>query len=228
MSDFHYIIEDGEVKNPYTPADGKELVFPPVHFGQNWETFDPDTWDKTEMLDYTGQRETHSVYGIQLCELIDSGVFDWNSDLLKWEDAAYSPEQYERFCAYFVERFYFREIGITPFRVWANYLHRKLVYELMPKYKPLYAQIDNGINPLGEDEYYKRRTINSAYPETQLSGNSDYITDGTDEEWERIKITDPSEKMKGYIADFVGVDQAIGDELEELFVCMYSSYVNGL
>ena len=229
MSDFNYIIEDGKVVNVYQPLDTPDVVFPPRHLGQKWEVFEPDKWTEKDMLDYTGQMETHSVYGIQLCELIESGVFDWNNPLIDWKSAAYDDEQYTRFCNYFVERFYFRDIGITPFRVWANYFHRMMVYELMPKYKPLYARIAESYDPLADsDEYYKRRTINSAYPETMLSGNSDYISDGTDEEWERIKEGSYADKMNQYIAEFKGIDEAMADELEVLFVCMYTSYANVL
>lgn len=228
MNEFHYIIEDGEVKNPYEKIITPDVVFPPNHFGQEWEVFEPDKWSESEMMDYTGQHETHSVFGIKLVDLIETGIFDWSKPYLDWSSAAYSPEQYERFCNYFVERFYFRDIGITPFRVWANYFHRMMVYELMPKYKPLYNQVESGISPLGENEFHKRRTITSAYPETQLSGNSDYITDGIDEEYETIRIKNPGEAMQDYMHDFVSVDEALADELEVLFICMYTSYVNAL
>lgn len=221
-------IPTNEITNPYQEIITPDVVFPPRHFGQDWEVFEPDKWSKTEMMDYTGQRETHSVYGIQLCDLIETGVFDWSKPELDWSSAAYSPEQYTRFCNYFIERFYFRDIGITPFKVWANYLHRMLAYELMPKYKPLYNQVEAGITPLGENEYHKRRTINSAYPETQLSGNSDYITDGIDEEYETVHVKNPGEAMQDYMANFESVDKALADELEVLFVCMYTSYVNAL
>lgn len=228
MSDFNYIIIDGKVVNPYETIKTPDLIYPPNHIGQEWEIFDPDKWSKQEMLDYTGQMETHSVFGVPLADLIESGVFDWSRPELDWKSAAYSDEQYERFCNYFVERFYFRELGITPFKKWANYFHRMMVYELMPKYKPLYTQIDSGLAPLGENEYHKRRTITSAYPETQLSGNSDYITDGIDEEHETIRIKNAGESMQQYMRDFIGVDTALADELEQLFTCMYTSYVNGL
>lgn len=228
MSDFHYIIVDGEVQNPYEEIKTPDVIFPPNHIGQEWEVFEPYAWTKTEMDDYTGQPETHSVYGVPLFDLIESGVFDWNKPILDWKSAAYDNEQYTRFCAYFTERFMFRELAITPFRVWANYFKRMMVYELMPKYKPLYEQVNSGISPLGENEYYKRRTIESAYPETQLSGNSDYITDGTDEEWERIKINNPAQAMQDYKNGFVSVDEALADELEVLFTHMYTSFVNAL
>ena len=44
--------------------------------------------------------------------------------------AAYDDEQYERVCNYFVDRFYYREISMLPFKIWANFLLRKIKYEL--------------------------------------------------------------------------------------------------
>lgn len=228
MSDFHYIIEDGQIVNKYEDYNAPNYAFRPVHFGQDWETFDPNDWNESEMLDYTYQKEGHSVYTVQLFELVESGAFDWKRPILDWSDAAYSEEQYERFCNYFESRFMFREISIVPPLEWFNALRRMLVFELMPKYSPMYAQIENGISPLGENEYLKRRHITSNYPETLLSGNSDYITTGDDEEYERIKIDNAAQALKEYREGFSSVDKAIGDELEVLFISMYTSYVNGL
>lgn len=183
-----------------------------------------EQWD-----DFTGHPEWHSVYTIQLGQLIQSGVFDWAKPELDWSAAAYSPEQYARVCAYFNKRFYWREISLLPILEWFNMLHYRLVYELMPKYAPLYKRLDDGFAPLGiEDEYYKRRTIQSAYPETQLSGNSDYITDGTDEEWERIKEGESVERVTAYVVEFQAIDKRLLDECEDLFTCMYSTSLNGL
>ena len=103
-----------------------------------------------------------------------------------------------------------------------------LVYELMPKYKPLYEQLENGISPLGENDYYKERHISSAYPETLLSGNSDYISSGEDKETERIKIENVGDALQNYKNTFESIDKSICDELEVLFVSMYTSYSNGL
>lgn len=170
----------------------------------------------------------HSVFTIQLGELVEMGLFDWNSELLNWFDAAFDYEQYERVCRYFIERFEFREISLEPFYEWARRLHYKLVYELMPKYKPLYEALDGGINPLADyDEYYKEREITSAYPETMLSGNSDYASDGKDVENERIRLGNIAEREQQYMEGFKAVDSALLDELECMFVCMYSSNVNG-
>lgn len=207
---------------------GDTFAYPPVHFGQNWETFNPENFSKSEMLDYTYQNEGHAVYTIQLFELKESGAFDWSRPEIDWSEAAYDQEQYNRFCSYFEARFMFREISIIPPLEWFTALRRMLVFELMPKYKPLYEQIEGGLAPLGENEYYKRRHITSNYPETLLSGNSDYITTGDDEEFERVKVDNATQAMKDYRDGFASVDKAMADELEVLFIGMYTSYVNGL
>ncbi len=171
--------------------------------------------------------EFYAVMTIQLGELIEDGLFDWNGDILNWKQAAYNDEQYERVCDYFMQRFYYREISMIPYLEWAKYLHRKIVYELMPKYKPLYERVNEGINPFSDgNEYYKSRTIDSAYPETLLSGNADYITEGRDEEYERIKEGNLIESYEGFINRFKGVDEAMLDELECMFISMYSLNMN--
>lgn len=205
-----------------------EIRIPPAHAWQDWEIFDNDDINVEEMLDYTYQDEWHAVYTIQLGELVQSGVFDWSNSILDWSDVAYDEEQYSRVCAYFIERFRFREISIVPALEWMYALHRMLVYELMPKYKPLYEQIDSGISPLGKNDYFKERHISSAYPETLLSGNSDYISSGEDKENSRITIDDVGESLKSYKENFESVDKALLDELEVLFISMYTSYVDAL
>ena len=175
----------------------------------------------------TGREQFNAVYTIQLGELIEDGLMDWTRPELDWSKAAYSPEQYTRVCQYFNERFYWREISMIPFLEWANYLKRKLVYEIMPKYKLLYERIDQGIAPFSsEDEYYKRRSIDSTYPETLLSGNADYITEGTDEEWERIKENNIVDMIANFMEKFKSVDEALCDELESMFISMYTLNVN--
>ena len=98
----------------------------------------------------------------------------------------------------------------------------------MPKYKPLYERVSEGINPLaGSNEYYKNRTIESAYPETLLSSNADYITDGRDEEFQRIKETGTAQAVNDFATLYKGVDELMLDELDVLFIGLYTSYVNG-
>ena len=183
--------------------------------------------DVDEFDNYTGTDEWFAVYTVQLGELVENGVFDWNSPELNWSIAAYDAEQYARVCGYFIERFRYREISIEPYLEWARMLKRKLTFELMPKYKPLYERVSEGINPLsGENEYYKNRTIESAYPETLLSENADYITDGKDEEFQRIKETNFIDGMENFAIKYKAVDEMMLDELESMFICMYTTNIN--
>ena len=182
---------------------------------------------KDEMLDYTGIEQFNAVYTITIGELKESGLFDWSLPQLDWSDAAYSPDQYKRVCNYFIERFYYREISIEPFAEWAMMFHRKMVYEVMPKYKPLYERFANGYSPLAnEDEYYKSRIIDSSYPQTMLSGNSDYLTSGRDEENERIKDGNMTDMANKYANEFRAIDTMLLDEFESMFICMYTTNVN--
>lgn len=183
---------------------------------------DPEEWDE-----YTGHNQWNAVYTVQLGELLEMGVFNWNMPELDWKESAYNEDQYSRICDYFIERFYYREISIEPFAEWARTLKRKLVFELMPKYTPLYSRVAEGINPLSsENEYYKNRTIESAYPETLLSENADYITDGKDEEYQRIKEGKLTDVLESFAEKYKGVDELVLDELESLFISLYTTNVN--
>ena len=85
----------------------------------------------------------------------------------------------------------------------------------------------NGLNPLADgNEYYKNRTIQSAYPETLLSENSDYITDGKDEEYQRIKEGNFIDNSAKYYTEYRAIDAAMLDELESMFISMYTLNVN--
>ena len=176
----------------------------------------------------TGHDEWYAVYTIQLGELIAGGVFDWKRPELDWSAAKFDDDQYTRVCEYFIERFRYREISIEPFLEWAQMLKRKLVFEIMPKYQPLYEKIKNDpINPLqNENEYYKNRTISSSYPETILSENSDYITDGHDEEYQKIKEGNFIDLYSDFATRFKGIDEMVLDELESMFISMYSLNMN--
>lgn len=188
---------------------------------------DPDFLESVDT--YTGVPEWHANYTVVLGSLIEDGVFSWDNEYLQWSSAAYDEEQYSRVCAYFIERFRYEEISVLPVKQWMLMLRRKLVYELMPKYKPLYARIANGIDPLQDsDEYHKRRQISSDYPETLLSANADYASDGQDLEYETLK----EGKISKYITDFASaykdVDNLLLDELECMFIQVYTVNVNGL
>ena len=185
---------------------------------------DPEKFDSL-----TGREEWHALYTIQLGELIETGVFDWSRSELDWSNAAYSEEQYKRVCAYFIERYRYDEISILPVKQWMYQLHRRLVYELMPKYKWLYKRVDDGINPFQmSDEYHKRREIGSDYPETLLSANADYISNGKDLEYETLKEQAIASMVVDYARLYQDVDKLMLDDLETMFVQIFTSNVNGL
>ena len=80
----------------------------------------------------------HSVYSIQLCELIEGGWIDfsdesWDFDSYQREGVENDREQRDRFWLKFMKRYYWREIGIIPPGQWKWEVLRKL-NEIMPKY----------------------------------------------------------------------------------------------
>lgn len=189
----------------------------------------PDFTKPEEVGVWTGPSRWNAVYTVQLGELIEKGVFDWSLPVLDWSKAAYGSEQYERVCAYFIERFRFREISIEPFYEWATMLHRKLVFELMPKYRNLYKYLDAEFDPAQvSDKYKKRRAIGSDYPETMLSGNSDYASSGQDEESEEIERGSLQDAYNAYVAGYQTIDEHLLDELESMFIGLYTASIDGM
>lgn len=170
-------------------------------------------------------RDIHSVVTIELCELIECGLFDWENDEdLKWD--AYSDEQYERVCTKFVNRYFHREVSIVPFGLWRLEYVRKF-NEVMPKYKLLYKALDGFDFMADKDEYGKYRTIDSEFPQTMLSGNSDYASSGHDHEFETITKGNQLDKFLQFARDYKDVDVMILDDMETLFSCMFTVNVNG-
>lgn len=188
----------------------------------------PDFSKSEDVLNWTGRDSWNAIYTITIDELIDHGVFDWTNPLLDWSDSAYNKEQYERCCNYFIDRFRFREISIEPFYEWANCLHQKLVYELMPKFRMMYKIVDDDfdIMQIGSS-YNKGRDINSNYPETLLSGNSDYITNGRDFENENVQHGNALEIYLNYVEKFKTIDTLLLDSLETMFISLYTVSIDG-
>ncbi len=173
--------------------------------------------------------EWDAVYTVQLGELIEAGVFDWAIPALDWSAAAYSSEQYARMCDYIVNRYYYREVSVMPVKQWFTYLRTRLVNELCPKYAPLYDSLAAGYDPLQkENKYYKVREIDSAYPETLLSGNSDYISSGRDREEQTVTEGGYTEYLLDYAERARGIDQLFADELESLFIGAYTANFNAI
>ena len=168
--------------------------------------------------------EYHAVYSIQLCELINDGWIDFSDS--SWDFDCYDEEQRNRLWKKFERRFYWREIGIIPPGQWKWEVLRKLD-EIMPKYKPAYDALKNGQNIFQHyGEYGKSRNIFSEFPQTQLGGNEDYASNGTDREHEEIYLGDWMDQLTK-IKNYDDVDVMILKELETMFSCMFTVNING-
>ena len=131
-----------------------------------------------------------------------------------WRFDSYSDEQYERLCAKFLNRFYDREVSNTVPNRWKRSYLRKL-NEIMPKYKLLYERVETGVNPFQESrEREKSRDIFSDFPETMLSGNSDYASTGTDRESDMLREGNAVELAMKFADAYNDVDVMILNELE--------------
>lgn len=133
-----------------------------------------------------------------------------------WRFDAYSDLQYTQLCRKIIERFYYREVSIpTPAR-WKTAYLRKL-NEIMPKYKLLYARVEQGVNPFqASRDRSKSRDIFSDFPETMLSSNSDYASSGTDRESDTVREGDITEQAARFAESWNDVDVMILDELEHV------------
>lgn len=178
----------------------------------DWKTFET-----------TDRREYHGAFTITLMQLLDdSGFAEYFA--FKWaEFDAYDEEQRARLLKKFHARFDYREIGMLPVRRWCERLFGKLD-EIMPKYKPLYQAISDGVTTLtAGDEWHKRRDAYSSFPQTRFaSDNQDYATSGTDLEYETVRdygLLDVGERIEAYN----DVDTMILNELELLFMVLKSS-----
>lgn len=188
----------------------------------------PDFTSTDDVLAWTGKDNYNAIYTITLGELIENDIFKWDNEELNWSNVAYSDEQYKRICDYFINRFYFREISIEPYFEWAQMLKRKITYELMPKYKIMYQFLDDDFDIAQTGvSYNKSRNIGSTYPETLLSGNSDYISNGSDTESERIDRGNLLDSYLEYAEKFQAIDKQFLDELECLFISLYTVSLNG-
>lgn len=197
-----------------------------------------ETFQTPEMIsDY------HSLHTIQVCELYDAHFFD--NDDGSWDWPLYTEEQDTRLRRLILDEYFYREISMTPPGVWkrkfVNYMK-----QIMPGYIMMYKILDEvGNDPLvaagvarevsNTDNAYKGRSIYSDFPETMLSENSDYASNGTDTEDERVISRDISKTLKEDYArrleelesGIANIDMRIIRKIEPYFSCLLTSYVNG-
>lgn len=166
----------------------------------------------------------NSVTSITLGELMQDNYIDWNDGT--WDFPKYSNEQDARLKQKIYEHYKYRDIALTPVRMWKDEFLRTM-REIMPKYIYLYGLMDESPNLLvAGSEYYKSRNIYSDFPQTQLQGsNSDYASSGTDMEFERIKQDDIMEIAKR-LKDYDDIDLMIIKDLEPLFSCIFTMNLN--
>lgn len=160
-------------------------------------------------------RDGHYDYmTITLGEWYEMGFYDPSDD--SWRFDAYDDAQYRRLCEKFLDRYYYREVSITLPAQWKRAYLRKL-NEIMPKYKLLYARVEQGLNPLQDSrDREKSRDIFSDFPETMLSGNSDYASTGNDRESDMLREGNAAELLTKFSREWQDVDVLVLNELEHV------------
>lgn len=167
----------------------------------------------------TINKDLHSIFSIELGELVDAGFDPFGDD--DWTNIDwYDDETRERWQSKFLRHFEFFEIGIMPPLKWRRMLTSRML-DIMPKYKPVYKALAEGVDIRAvQDEYLKQRDVYSDFPATQISpSNQDYASTANDTEWE--KVTDGSwfdfvRNIRGYD----DVDAAIFREIGDMFACL--------
>lgn len=180
-------------------------------------TFRPFEWDE-------GTGERYDQVSITLGEWYDLGFYRPLDDD-SWRFDAYDDEQYTRWCAKFLDRYYYRDVGVLPAARWKREYLRRL-NEVMPKYKPLYERMAQGINPLQEwDDYEKRRDVFSDFPATLLTGNADYASTANDTEHETVREGNIADQLDRYMSLYNDADVMLLDEMEPLFSSLMTASI---
>lgn len=191
--------------------------------------------------EYEKVPDFHAAFSVTLGELIESGWLNWLEESWDWSAWAYDDETFKRLTDAFNERFFDQEICITPPGIWKRKLLYKIRYELCPKYNRLYAAEKAKYDLASKestkvDDYGKDRRIDSSFPETLLSANSDYASAGSDSEYEHIneKTVSDNFKLKDYLelsdlfATYQSIDKRFLDDLQTMFASIWSVSINGL
>lgn len=170
----------------------------------------------------------HAVTTITLGELLTAGGVDWTQPQWTWRDEAYNDAQYARCCRKIENRFYDRELGVTPPSRWRRHLMR-LITEFMPILKPLYQLADGnpGMFLADADTWHKTRTMFSDFPATQLQSGQDYASNATDTQYETIINGNFIDKIKAIRqGDYVDIDVLLLEHLEECFSPLWTVSIN--
>lgn len=169
----------------------------------------------------------HSVTNVTFGHLVDAGAVDWSKQEWAWN--GYNDEQRNRLCGMIEDRFYYRELSVCPPGRWRREFLRKL-NELMQKYKPLYAAVEDGeLRPLDNGSEYERvHHTHTEYPESMINPSGDYADMGNITERELHKGGNRVSQVSDYIRNYKSVDVAILDELDVMFSSLVTIRFNGI
>ena len=161
----------------------------------------------------------HAVVTITLGELLHDGVVVWDEPEMMWD--AYNDEQFWRVTKAVEERYWDREIGILPISSWKRrYVGR--LNELMRKLRLAYEKLDGANLMQRSDDFYKGRTVGSAFPATQLKPTTqDYASDAADAENERV-IEGNYVEQANLLKEYDDLDLQLVDYVDVLFSSLFT------
>lgn len=173
------------------------------------------------------QRRYFNAVTITYGELVDMGFIDWQAP--DWQWASRDPEQKARVESLIAGRYWLREISVIPPDAWRRALIQKL-NEAMRQAAPMYEALEKTPSILAAgDEYHKRRTVASDFPQTLLNGTEqDYASSGVDLEYETVTDAgglDVIERLQA--GGYKDPDLWILDQLEVCFSKLVSVNING-
>ena len=171
--------------------------------------------------------EYYNAVTITYGQLSEMDFIDWDDPAWAWD--WYSEEQRDRLQKLIDGRFWLREISIIPPEAWRRAFIQKL-NEAMRTAKRMYEALEKTPSILADrDEYHKRRSIASDFPQTLLNGSGqDYASNGVDLEYETVSdgsALSAVERLQG--ENYQDPDLWILDTLEVCFSKLVSVNVNG-
>ena len=171
-----------------------------------------DRWDPED-------DEFHSVVTISLGELLREGVITWEMPEMRWR--YFDEEQLSRVTQAIEDRYFDREIGILPVRAWMRRFVGRM-NEKMDILRPAYERVKSANLMQVSDDFFKGRSVGSAFPATQLKPTTqDYASDASDSETERV-IEGNYFQQSQLLKEYIGLDQQLVDYLDPLFSSLFT------
>lgn len=171
-----------------------------------------DRWDPED-------DEFHSVVTISLGELLREGVITWEMPEMQWR--YFDNEQLSRVTQAIEDRYWDRELGILPVRAWMRRFVGRM-NEKMDILRPAYERVKDANLMQLSDDFFKGRSVGSAFPATQLKPTTqDYASDASDSETERV-IEGNYFQQAQLLKEYVGLDQQLVDYIDVLFSSLFT------